>query len=239
MKTPVLQSAIDVRQAPPDLLRWVENQLAIGGYLAPDQSNGLIGHSTLEALAEFKADAHLEFPFGLGASTIDALARLEAPHPISEQHSQIYLKPDPNAGTKTGRPITLPIVGTKFLDEWILPNSFLSFAEFTHRGTRLPVTEAQVRNMLQIAEYFGWIRRRFGSAIGVTSAFRPAAVNRSIGGAPNSWHIRAGALDIYPINGNMAALTEVIKASEAGGIGIATHFRHIDLGNRRFWRYGR
>lgn len=235
---PVLNAAIDIRQAPPDVLKWVENQLTIGGYLAADQNNGLLGDSTVAALARFKTDAHLEYPFGLGASTLDALSRLEAPHPISEQ-TCFDLKVDPQGGTKSGRVIRLPLLGDRHLNEWVAPNSFLSIAEFTHGGTRIPTTDGQARNMLAIADRFGWIRRKFGSAIAVTSAFRPQHINARVGGAPNSWHTRAGALDIYPINGNMAALTEVIKASDAGGIGIAASFRHIDLGNRRFWRYGR
>ncbi|NJL21656.1 MAG: hypothetical protein HC895_13865 [Leptolyngbyaceae cyanobacterium SM1_3_5] len=238
MNTPVLTNSIDIRQADPATLRWVENQLAIGGYLADCQNNGLIGQATLDALAAFKADAHLEYPHALGASTIDALSRLEAPHPISEQ-TNFDLKPDPQAGRKSGRLIRLPIVGEVYLNEWIVANSFITYSEFTHGGSRIPTTETQARNMLRIAEEFGWIRRTFGSAIGITSAFRPEHINRAVGGAPNSWHIRAAALDIYPINGRMADLTEVIKASDVGGIGTAARFRHIDLGDRRFWRYGR
>lgn len=235
---PTLTKPIELLALSPADARWVEERLAVGGYLEPDQVNGVIGKSTQSAFAKFKADLYLDSPQMIGGASIDALAKLENAHPISEQ-ANFNQKPDPAAGTKSGRMIRLPKLGDRHLNEWIAPGSFLSFAEFTHGGTRIPETEAQIHNMLQLAERFGWIRRKFDSAIGVTSAFRPERINRAVGGARNSWHVRAAALDIYPINGNMAALTEVIKASDAGGIGIADSFRHIDLGNRRFWRYGR
>ncbi len=233
-----LTTPIDLAAASPRLVAWVQQRLVIGGYLPIGSVDSIVGDRTLKAFAEFKEDVYLGNPRMIGQSSIDLLKDLEPPHPTSEQ-ANFDQKPDPNAGSKTGKQITLPVLGRKFLNEWIVPHSFLSFAEFTHGGTRIPTTDEQIHNMLQIAEHFGTIRRKFASPIATTSAFRPESVNKKVGGAKNSFHTRAAALDIYPINGNMRDLTEVIKASAVGGIGIASGFRHIDLGKRRYWRYGR
>jgi hypothetical protein len=161
--------------------------LSIGGYLALDQVNGVAGDSALKALATFKEAVYLEHPTKLGAQTIEMLATLDRPQPVTEQKFNPDLKPMPQAGSKTGETIRLPKLGEKHLNEWILPNSYLTFAEFTHGGTRIPETEQQIENMLKIAKIFGEIRQEFGSALAVTSAFRPPALNRKIGGRPNSF----------------------------------------------------
>jgi uncharacterized protein YcbK (DUF882 family) len=240
---PVLVKPVDLSAANPELVEWVEKQLAIGGFLASDQANQTASTNTFKALAEFKKAVHLEYPSLIGETTIDALAELEPPHKVTEQrYSPQSLKSDPEAGKETGGTIVLPNLGTVKLNQFIVDGCKLTFREFTHGGTRLPDTVERVLNMVAIATVFGEIRNKFDAPIGVTSAYRPPEYNRRIGGAVNGFHPRAGALDIYPLNGEFTKLLQVIKASSAGGIGLGyptpgKFFYHIDIGSRRYWKY--
>lgn len=248
---PKLTHALELKDAPKEILLWVEKQLEVGGFLSSDQANGLYGSSTDKAFRAFKEVAYLERPTELGAYTLDKLALLAPPDKVSEQSLSVPTKVLTTTGTKTGRSVTLPVVGLVYENEEIVPGSFLTWSEMLRGFTRMPAGSATfgseeqlVRNMIRLAEVFRIVRGKFGSPCGINSAYRPP--NLAIG-ASRSQHKYARALDIRPMNDEWRKLLEVIRSvDEIRGIGLAGKskgFWHFDLrpgdpGDRVEFAYG-
>jgi hypothetical protein len=57
------------------------------------------------------------------------------------------------------------------------------------------------KNILALAQELDKLRVAFGHPIGVSSWYRPPAVNRAVGGARYSQHINGRGVDIYPLSG--------------------------------------
>lgn len=57
------------------------------------------------------------------------------------------------------------------------------------------------RNILALAKELDKLRKSYGHPIGISSWYRPLAVNRQVGGARYSQHINGCAADIYPVAG--------------------------------------
>ncbi|MCG9891108.1 MAG: D-Ala-D-Ala carboxypeptidase family metallohydrolase [Thermosynechococcaceae cyanobacterium MS004] len=97
------------------------------------------------------------------------------------------------------------------------------------------------RNILRMADELDKIRREWGSAIAVTSWYRPEAVNRAVGGARLSQHLNGGAVDIYAVDGNDYRFEDFLDRHWGGGLGygIASGriFTHLDLRDGG-WRRG-
>lgn len=100
---------------------------------------------------------------------------------------------------------------------------------------RIPERGSKVeKNILTLAAELDKIREAWGSAIGVTSWYRPPAVNREVGGVSNSQHINGSAADIYPTNGRDAEFEKWLDGfwgDRALGYGQAAGrgFTHVDL----------
>jgi peptidoglycan hydrolase-like protein with peptidoglycan-binding domain len=238
IQAPTLTVPRNIDQLEPNIIRWIQTQLKGGGYL-DGPIDGICGPQTFAALAKFKADQNLEYPKGVGQTTLNLLAQLSPPGTVSEQPQGLNQAPMPNAGSKTGAAATLPTVGLVYANEWILPNSYLTWGEMTKNLSRRPTQASEIRNIQETARVFGRIRTKFGSSIGVTSGFRPAHLGI---GVRNSQHIPGRAADIYPLNGNFATLLNVLKAEPAVkgiGLGQARGFLHMDIrpASRVIFRY--
>lgn len=238
MQAPILAVPRNIDELEPNIIRWVQTQLKVGGYLN-GPVDGICGPQTLAALAQFKSDQHLEYPRGVGQTTLNLLAQLSTPGQVSEQLEGLNQKPLANAGSKSGASANLPTVGLVYANEWILPDAYLTWGEMTKGLTRIPTQASEVANIQAMAKVFGQIRAKFGSPIGVTSGFRPAHLRI---GVPNSQHIPGRAADIYPLNGNFAALLTLLKHESAVkgiGLGQAKGFLHVDIrpASRVIFRY--
>jgi peptidoglycan hydrolase-like protein with peptidoglycan-binding domain len=238
MKAPTLTVPRNIDELEPNIVRWIQVQLKRGGYL-DGEPDGVCGPKTLAALAEFKEEQNLEYPKGVGQTTLNLLAELIEPDTTSEQPEGLNQKPLANAGSKSGASATLPVVGLVYANEWILPNSYLTWGEMTKNLTRRPTQASEIKNIQNMAKVFGLIRTKFGSPIGVTSGFRPAHLRI---GVPNSQHIPGRAVDIYPLNGNFATLLNVLKNEpqvKGIGLGQAKGFLHADIrpASRVIFRY--
>ena len=131
----------------------------------------------------------------------------------------------------TGQMITLPGRGTVPIDGLIQVRSpGFTWAEATKGGSRLPTTEAEVAGIEAIALALAPVREKFGP-LRITSWLRPSAVNRAVGGARNSWHIRGNAVDLYPVNISVWELQKWAVDNWQGGVGTGAHrgFVHLDL----------
>lgn len=95
----------------------------------------------------------------------------------------------------------------------------------------------------KLVEYLQQIRNHFGKPVNVSSAYRCATHNKSVGGATASRHMKGQAADIY-ISGVTPA--EIAKYAESIGIlGIGLyetdkdgHFIHVDTRTSKSFWYG-
>jgi hypothetical protein len=84
-------------------------------------------------------------------------------------------------------------------------------------------------------------RRRLGSGIIITSAYRSPAYNSAIRGASGSLHLQFRALDLIPIRATVSELHTVLRQLRqdgfrgARGIGRYNTFCHIDNASVRDW----
>jgi len=95
-------------------------------------------------------------------------------------------------------------------------------------------------NILALAAELDKLRQEWGSAIGVTSWYRPPAINAAVGGVSNSQHILGSAADIYTLNGLDEEFERWVSTRWGGavGYGVASGlgFTHVDLRGGGFRR---
>ena len=75
------------------------------------------------------------------------------------------------------------------------------------------------------------IRARVGKPVHVNSAYRCAAHNAAVHGAPNSQHLQGKAADIYVSGVSVDALEDIARLEGARGIGRSDKggFVHVDM----------
>jgi hypothetical protein len=96
---------------------------------------------------------------------------------------------------------------------------------------RRPVSgSADERRLLATAEQHRQIREAWGSALGVTSFYRPEPINSQVGGVSGSKHITGEAMDLYPIGRNLEDFYQWIRGRWSGGLGDGRNkgFIHLD-----------
>ena len=121
-------------------------------------------------------------------------------------------------------------------------SKYFTVAEVTQGDKRrIPVSGSQVeKNILNLAKHLDKIREDWGHPIHVNSWYRPAKVNKEVGGVSNSQHINGGAADIRPQGDGVLAFQEWLdkRWTRALGYGAKKGFVHVDLreGHIR-WNY--
>jgi hypothetical protein len=119
---------------------------------------------------------------------------------------------------------------------------FFTVAEVTQKDRRrIPsLGSEEERNILLLAGELDRVRDQWGGAIGVTSWYRPPAINAAVGGVRDSQHILGLAADIYTMGSDGSSdrdrefedwLDKVAWRDRALGFGVRSGrgFTHVDL----------
>ena len=133
----------------------------------------------------------------------------------------------------------LPGRGQVGTDDSIIPNGNFTWGEATKNGTRIPVNELIVNNIIAMARRMEEVRERLGNRPTIiTSWYRPPRVNQAVGGASRSTHLQGHGVD-FLVSG--LAPREVQRQLDSwwpGGLGYGRSFTHLDnRGYRARWNY--
>jgi hypothetical protein len=177
--------------------------------------------------------AHQEwFIFAAHVQLIDADKLLNAsPNPSPSP------SPEP---VDRGQALKIPGYGTVWTREPIVTNGSFFWGEATKDGTRIPESAEIARNIVKMAQQMQHIREKLGNrSITITSWYRPPAVNRAVGGAPNSTHMRGYGVDFNAEGLSPSAVQRILDPWWEGGLGYGSTFTHLDnRGYRARWNYG-
>lgn len=90
----------------------------------------------------------------------------------------------------------------------------------------------------ELVEVLQKIRDHFGAPVVLNSAYRTAAYNAKVGGAPKSQHMYGSAADITVAGVDPLAVAQYAEflLKDSGGIGVYQTFTHVDVRtNRSRW----
>ncbi|MEB3308830.1 MAG: D-Ala-D-Ala carboxypeptidase family metallohydrolase [Snowella sp.] len=161
-------------------------------------------------------------------------------------------KDDPPSSTTNSAPVT-SVIATPGTIDWSngsqLISQYFTVGEVTKNDIkrRPKSNSAEEKNILALAKELDKIREDWGSAIVVTSWFRPSTrlgyphdVNRSVRGAYDSQHIYGRGVDIQPAQGNIHKLQDWLDKDWFGALGYGAKrgFVHLDTRNGKGWKTG-
>ncbi|WOD37899.1 D-Ala-D-Ala carboxypeptidase family metallohydrolase [Nodosilinea sp. E11] len=121
----------------------------------------------------------------------DDLRRLERASPSSPEAMPVPVPAPSPARPSRWTPNNIQ------LDASIVPNGNFTWSEATRGGARMPPNQATVDAIVRIAALAQQARDRIGRPFLITSWYRPAEINRRVGGASQSRHIVGDAIDFY------------------------------------------
>lgn len=192
-------------------LTELQTKLAVLGYYKA-KVDGIFGKHTGEAWARFKVDHYQSDLTKIGPGSIKILL----------QQSQGLGK------------IDWSDFNAKVSDYFIV-------GEATNWDKkRIPTDPTIQANIIRLAKHLDQVRADWGSAIAVTSWYRPPAINRAVGGVSNSQHLSGLAADIYPVTGDLNLFQRWLdnRWAFALGYGAPLGFVHVDLRSGRLrWNY--
>jgi hypothetical protein len=122
---------------------------------------------------------------------LEEVRRMERAAPTSPDAMPVPLPPPAPTRPPRWTPHNLQLTAS------IVPNGNLTWAEATRGGVRMPPNQATVDAIVRIARLAQQARDRLGRPFIVTSWYRPAEINRQVGGASHSRHMVGDAIDFY------------------------------------------
>jgi len=203
-----------------NVVKEIQQILKENGYY-----NGLIdgkNTSIRKSFIKWKTSNNIGLPEYVGPQTIQILldlAQLKHPTPVDDA-KDVY---------KLGEKLILPD-RVVYLQSSINFNGNFTWSEFTKFGTRVPKTQEVVNNIIELATRMEDVRQWLGNRpLQFTSAYRPADVNRAVGGVIDSQHVHGKAVD-FTYEGDLNKAYEIINKKWFGGVGDgrARGFIHLD-----------
>jgi hypothetical protein len=127
------------------------------------------------------------------------------------------------------------------LDASIVPNGNFTWSEATRGGSHLPPNQTTVDAIVRIAALAQQARDRIGRPLLITSWYRPAELNRRVGGASRSRHIVGDAIDFYCLGLTGNQVYWALDPWWPGGLGRYSQFPalvHLDArGSKVRWTH--
>ena len=136
-----------------------------------------------------------------------------------------------------GQKIVLPGTGAiVYTNDRVGKSTYFYWYELTHGGERLPDDRETVGAMIRIAEAADEARSKIGKAFHITSAFRPPAINRAVGGSSRSRHIVGDAFDFWVEGMSGGELYQTLDPIwDGGGLGRYRRFQRLSHIDARGW----
>lgn len=236
MKLKDIQDSVALAKLPSSTLYELQQSLFELGYRIT--VDGIYGEETQTRFNQFKTDNRLTQPDRIGKTTVDMILKLLDDQELLE-HESLPTSPllnTPNiVKTVNWEQFNPPLIDSP-LSRW-----FMVGEAFNNQIIRVTNDPAIRQRIVTLAKELDKIRDDWGSAIGVTSWYRPPFINRKVGGASNSRHLYGDAVDIYPINGNnIHGFQSWLDKSWHGalGYGASKGFVHLDMRNGKGWKTG-
>jgi putative chitinase len=137
----------------------------------------------------------------------------------------------------------MPITAINWQDPGAKISKYFTVGEVTKGdAARIPPAGSAIeRNILTLASELDQLRENWGKPVLITSWYRPAAINRAVGGAKNSQHTTGGAADIRPVSpGELLRFQSWCDAHWFGALGYGARrgFVHLDIRNGSAWKTG-
>lgn len=231
MTLTALKEPINIRYLNSNTLKELQQMLFELGYQL--RVDGIFGEETREVFYQFKKDYKLTQPDYIGKTTVDLLLKLYKDADLIENEDKHPSQP------KFTTPRQVSDINWNDFDSPI--SKWFTVGEvFRFDSLRVTRDETILKRVINLAKELDKIRDEWGSPIGVTSWYRPAYVNRRVGGVANSRHLFGDAVDIYPINGQIVGFQAWVDKSWHGalGYGSAKGFVHCDCRNGKGWKTG-
>ncbi|MGK7961332.1 D-Ala-D-Ala carboxypeptidase family metallohydrolase, partial [Crocosphaera sp.] len=144
-------------------------------------------------------------------------------------------KRENNLARPGGPVITVPGIGTVYLNDPIPGTQHFYWYEATHGGQRIPQHESHAQNIIKIARLAEEARAKLGHPLRITSWYRPEPWNSRCGGAKNSVHLRGSAIDFNAGTMRGREMARILS-DWPGGMGIYSHYPmllHLDARDYR------
>lgn len=148
--------------------------------------------------------------------------------------------PPPAPPQNRGSLIRVPGKGQVYTNDAIVSGGNFTWSEATKGGSRIPVNASVTNNIVTMARRMDEVREKLGDrSISVTSWYRPPAINRAVGGARNSTHLRGFGVDFNAAGLSPREVQRILDPWWSGGLGYGRTFTHLDGRNYRArWNYG-
>lgn len=217
-----IKAAMPLVDLSPEQAKDLQLKLRALGFL-DGAADGIVGPKTKAAWASFKLSVYQTEPEVIGAGSVKLL--LTNIEQKSDQQGFTY-RTDIN-----------------WRDPSVKIGKYFTVRDVTKGDSRrVPTDESIKRNIINLVKELDKVREAWGGPIGVTSWYRPPAVNRAVGGARYSQHLNGSAADVYPIGGDVYKFQKWLDARwrKALGYGAKKGFVHVDLrapGQRIRWHY--
>ena len=102
----------------------------------------------------------------------------------------------PATAPPRGRIVTIPGIGAIGVNERIPGCQNFTISEATHGGNRIPESAEITRGLITIGKALDEVRAMLGNQpLSINSWHRPPAINKAVGGASQSSHLRGHAVD--------------------------------------------
>lgn len=237
--------SIKVSGLPAPALKELQGLLKDSGYMIA--VDGIYGPETARAFATFKDSVFQKDPDTLGAGSLGLLRKEaidrktgKAPTEAVRAAANVAIAPKENRGPRK----RLPSGTSVYVNDPIIPGGSFTWSEFTKGGSRWPVDIYVECQMIKMAQQLEHLKRHcFNVPMIITSAYRPPAVNRAVGGASASRHLHGDAIDLYAAGKSTEWLWSRVRNywGNRGGQAVSWRgqFVHLDLrGWRAEWVYG-